>query len=940
MSIIINRSGHLGFTLAGNTLNITNNSGTQDYLCGAYITTLTTISAGIGYPNGTTLNPSESYSCAILNIPPNSSIHKAYLVWTLSATTSDYTDDIELIASDGSKYSISPDSSDSYADFVLNICNISSQVSKHLSGTYTVGNFPGPNLKPNTSSVANSWYIAVVYESKNEPLRYITGKIELSPITVPTSEHVYKFFNFPGTATAGTPKQYYFNTSNLGNLYNGSSIIIGNTLPLSKTLGKISANKESSIYLNSTNIIPGNILNCDINDVSFQQLDTRGTFGTYNKDITPGASSVPYARTNFNMFGVDVSNILSINEQNLYVNILSNETTNYKCIFNTGHYYLTDIVYSDLSSSTLSVDKPFVTLGDTLTYTISLTNTGNGNDAKDVSIINELPKGTSFIPGSVLINGVQILNSSPDLITIDKITTNEVVSISFDVELTNIIDSNTLNNTTIISYRYKPLTNLQYETFKLSLNALSTINSVQLISSNNVNKQYSFVGDTLTYTIPITNIGTTATKTLFLSDTIPTGTSFVYGSLIQDSKILDDTLTDYGFALNNIEPNTTTTVSFDILIESLPTPNSISNSATCNFSYIINPTLNAELIGYGVSNTNITSTTVSSAKLLVNKIADKEYVGLDDIVNYSITIKNIGNTPTHSISLYDFLPSYLSFIKNSLFQDMIAMNNIKSNTEILLKNIEPNSVSTLTYSVIITSIPPSGSIESYSKFKYDYVIDPSKTPNILSTNSVFPNSSLITVNYVELLTENPICNSFADVAHILTYTIPITNKGNAPTNSIILIDTIPAEARFIDNSLVQDNIAILGNPNPPGVNLNQLSPNTTSTITFKVIIDKIPADNTLKNSATINFDYLIDPLNNILGNNSINTSIAITTISAADINVTESVDRLYADIKDIITYTLLINNTGNIATNNLLLIDTVPNGLSFINNSIIQDNVA
>ena len=935
MSIIINRGGHIGFTLTGNSLNITDNAGTPDYLCGAYITTLTTISAGPGYPNGTTFNANESYSSAMLNIPLGSTIIKAYLVWTLSSNVSDATADVNLIAPDGTQYTISPDSSESYEDFVLNSSNISSHISKHLSGGYTVGNLAGPSLAHGPIAIGNSWYIAVVYENISEPLRYITGKIELFPITSPSTEYTYKFINFPGTSTAGKPKQYYFNTSNFGNLCNGSSMTIGTDLATSTLLG----GKNGCSYLNPNNIISGNILTCDITDTNFQKLDTRGTFGEHNKKTFNSSLPVPFARTNFNMFAADVSNIIPNNESNLYVTTSSNSGNSFKPMYTTGHFYLTDVVYADLSKATITINKPYVTRGDTITYTLSIPNTGNGNTATNVVIVNAIPNGTTFVSGSVLINGASNLTATPNIINLECIGANETVTISFDVTVNNIPTSKELINTAIISYQHKTLTNLPFETFNVALSALSTINCVDLLSSKISNKNYSFVGDTITYSIPITNIGTTATKSLFLMDTLPEGASFISGSLMQDEKVIDGSPIDFGVNLNNVEPNATTTVTYDILIESLTPSNSIANYSTIDFSYVINSFTKPEIIGFGISETNISLTTIVDVLLEAEKYVDKPYIGLDDVLTYNISIKNTGNAPTNFLEFSEKLPSMVTFIENSLTQDGVSLVENPSHGSITLNNICANTTSTISYSVKVIDVPNPNIIECCTNIKYDYIIDSTTTPNILSTNSITTNSPLTTVNYLQLLASKTVCRAYADVGYILTYTIPLSNKGNTSTNSITLVDSIPNGVTFIDGSLIQDDVAIEGNPIPPGVTLNNISPNTTSTVSFKVKVDSIPPTNSISSSATIIFDYVVDPTNNSLGLDSVDTNMTLTTVSAANLSATTSANKSFASINDTITYTMTIINTGNTVTDSVLFIDTLPDGITFVEDSLNQDGI-
>ena len=59
-----------------------------------------------------------------------------------------------------------------------------------------------------------------------------------------------------------------------------------------------------------------------------------------------------------------------------------------------------------------------------------------------------------------------------------------------------------------------------------------------------------------------------------------------------------------------------------------------------------------------------------------------------------------------------------------------------------------------------------------------------------------------------------------------------------------------------------------------------------------------------------------------------------TTINNATITATKSTDKQFANVNDIITYTTTLTNSGNTLASNVVFTDVIPNGASFIPNSV------
>ena len=161
-------------------------------------------------------------------------------------------------------------------------------------------------------------------------------------------------------------------------------------------------------------------------------------------------------------------------------------------------------------------------VGDTLTYTITLTNNGNADGT--VTVTDEIPAGTTLVEKSITNNGVE---SNGTITWTDvEVKAGDTVEVSFKV---------TINSDTKTSVTNKAVIDGNKPTEEVETK-VANITGVK-----SVDKSTAKVGDTLTYTIKLTNSGNGDGK-VTVTDEIPTGT-----------RIKDENTTGY-----NKETNTMT----------------------------------------------------------------------------------------------------------------------------------------------------------------------------------------------------------------------------------------------------------------------------------------------------------------------------------------------------------------------------------------------
>ena len=210
--------------------------------------------------------------------------------------------------------------------------------------------------------------------------------------------------------------------------------------------------------------------------------------------------------------------------------------------------------------------------GSTLTYTITVTNTGSTNLA-GITIADVIPTGTSYVANSADNGGV--LTGNTLNWTID-VPATQSASVSFDVLVDNDLTSvPAIGNTAIVDDPIDPALPQTPTVPPIPTNQTSTFTANKaLVSGLNAENTIS-AGATLTYNITIENTGNTLLDDVTISDMIPVGTSFVSAD---NGGTLNAGSVDWTI---DIPVGTTTTLALVVQVtDNLTGITSITNAAT------------------------------------------------------------------------------------------------------------------------------------------------------------------------------------------------------------------------------------------------------------------------------------------------------------------------------------------------------------------------
>lgn len=500
-------------------------------------------------------------------------------------------------------------------------------------------------------------------------------------------------------------------------------------------------------------------------------------------------------------------------------------------------------VLSPVLSLHKSADKTSVSLGETLVYTLAVTN--NGNVAAQVIVTDTLPAGVSFIANSVLRDGIPLAGVLPSAgITLGNVAPHTTVKIAFQVIVVSLPSSLQLRNTAVGRYTFTTLEGREVHGETRSNPVSISILSYQLSTLLQANTPTTFIGDAVTYTLLLRNEGTRQLGGIIATVPVPDGAVFIPGSVVAGGVYYPEADPAEGILLGNLGTGSAAEISFRVRITAGSDPVLVTRAA---ITYYVEEIETIE--------SNTVSITVIHPGITLSLKVNYYSAAPGDSLHYEFTVRNSGNLAVDAV-LTDVVPPGTLFIWDSITIDGAIQRGIRPGEGVPLGTIRAGAsvIVGLEVSVPVTfSFQHVPAVQNQGNVQYTFTLPDGRSVRQYARSNKVTTLILSPVISIEMTGEPPI----VEPGGIAEFNVQVANSGNYPAD-VSVIRIVP-QGTLIDPDIVTISAeAVPGTSYRGTVQLGTVEPGQTVHLSYRVTIHREFMGHALEGFSTALYLFNID----------------------------------------------------------------------------------
>lgn len=476
--------------------------------------------------------------------------------------------------------------------------------------------------------------------------------------------------------------------------------------------------------------------------------------------------------------------------------------------------------------------------GGVLVYTLTVFNDGPSG-ATNVEVVDTLPADVTFVSAvGGTVTGGTVGSSGPVTISLGSMASQETKTITLTVNVASNAAA-TFDNTALVRSTEstagfdRDMTN-NTDTVATAAQSVIDLALVKTASASTVKP-----GQSLVYTIVVTNNGPSGATLVNMTDNIPDGiqitsaTSTVGTVTIPASA--QDTIAanadDLTLNIGNLAKDATVTITVNATV--LPgTTGTIINTANVG-------TADTSLIETITTNNTgtVTTTLTPEIDLAITKTDSVDPATAGSPLTYTITVTNSGPSTATNVNVTDNLPSGVSFTSGTSSQGTVT--NASGVVTGSLGTLAPGATATMTIIVGVNGATRGTITNTVSVVGAE--TEPVTTNNNASQDTVINGSVDLVITKVDSV--DPVA-----VGSALSYTIEVTNNGPSTATNVVVTDNLPTTLAYVSGNSTVGTVTNAGNA--VTANVGTLASGAKAVITVNTTVSGT-ATGTISNTASV-----------------------------------------------------------------------------------------
>jgi uncharacterized repeat protein (TIGR01451 family) len=422
-----------------------------------------------------------------------------------------------------------------------------------------------------------------------------------------------------------------------------------------------------------------------------------------------------------------------------------------------------------------SADPSPVIAGQTITYTVIVTNVSTSGFANNVVLTDTLLGGTTF--GGVVSSGgftLQSSSSSQAVFTLPSLAASSSVTLVFTA--TAPAGGPITNTATVASGNPDPFTN--NNTFTVTTPVTPMAN---LVVSKSAAPTVVLAGQVVTYVMTVTNTGPSTATNVVITDVLQgNAISLTVVATSSVDSVVTDT-TGVTFTVNTLSAGGSAVMTYTVVASATGL---ITNTATAGAAELdSNPANNT-------ASTTVTVTTGTDVRVVKTTPITQALAGQPAF--YSVVVLNLGPLPATNVVITDVIQGGATFGGVVATSGGATLSSSTSTAVTFTVSALPvGGLAVVVYSIIA---PPTGTITNTVTVAATE-FDPQPANNTATvTTPVVPVANLSISKAPSFPTA--IASTITPSAQ-LTYTILVTNNGPSPAANVVVTDVLPAGLTFV-----------------------------------------------------------------------------------------------------------------------------------------------